>query len=432
MVTVVLQTWALLLGVGFLMICNGMLGTVLGVRAGLEAFSTTVTGLILTGYFVGFFAGSLATPRMIKRVGHVRVFAALASVSSAATLVHAYWIDPAAWFAMRVIVGFCYAGLYATAESWLNEATTNDNRGQLLSLYMIVQFGGIATGQAMLSVIDPGTALVFVFISILLSIGILPLLLTATRQPSFETARPIGLGELYRASPLGFVGAIIMGTIQASYYMMLPVYGSRVGLSIDQIALTMTVAYLTVCVFQFPVGRLSDRYDRRAIMALLMTACVGVAAATALFGVSRFWLAVCLIALLGGMMMPLYALVLAHMNDYVAPEKMVSAGSTLVLLFGIGAIGGPFLSAQVMEQAGSEAFFWWLAALCAGFVAFVLWRMRRRPALPVAEQANYVPITQLATPYTVSLTTDTESEEQFEFAFAAGTGEAEAEAPTGG
>ncbi len=417
MLTVVSQTWALLLGVGLLMICNGMLGTVLGVRAGIEAFSTTVTGLILTGYFVGFFAGSILTPRMIARVGHVRVFAALASISSAATLVHAYWVDPAVWFAMRVVVGFCYSGLYATAESWLNEATTNDNRGQLLSIYMIVQFGGIAAGQAMLSVIDPATALAFVFISILLSIGMLPLLLSATRQPSFESVRPIGLKELYRASPLGFLGAIVMGTIMASYYMMVPVWGVQVGLSVDQIALTMTVAYLTVCACQFPIGRLADRYDRRAIMVLTMTASCLLAAATALFGEDRFWLMVALVALTGGTMMPLYALILAHVNDYVAPEKMVSAGGTLVLLFGIGAIAGPLLSAQVMERAGSAAFFWWLAALAAGFVAFVLWRMARRAALPVGEQTTYVPFTQSATPYTVSLTTDWEDQDQFAFDF---------------
>ena len=142
---------------------------------------------------------------------------------------------------------------------------------------MIVQFGGIAGGQAMLSVIDPATALAFVFVSILLSIGMLPLLLSATRQPSFESVSPIGLGELHRASPLGVVGAIVMGAIQASYYTMLPVYGTRVGFSVDQIALTMAVAYVTVCLFQFPIGRLSDRYDRRAIMGLTMTACVALA-----------------------------------------------------------------------------------------------------------------------------------------------------------
>ena len=244
MMAAVSSTWALLLGMALLMIGNGLQGTLLGVRASLEGFATSTTGILMSGYYVGFLAGSALAPRLVARVGHVRVFGALASLASVAILVHALFVGPATWLAMRLMSGFAYAGLYVVAESWLNEEATNATRGRLLSVYMVVSLGGVALGQALLNLADPSTPDLFVLVSVLVSLGLVPMLLSASRMPAFEAPSAVGVRQLYDATPTGVLGMFITMIAQGAFFGMGAVYASEVGLSVGEISLFMGLALL--------------------------------------------------------------------------------------------------------------------------------------------------------------------------------------------
>ena len=222
---VVASAWALFLGMGLLMLGNGLQASLLGIRAGAEGFGTGATGLVMTCYYLGFLAGSILTPKVVKNVGHVRVFSALASLASVAALVHSVFLDPFTWGAMRFVTGFAYAGLYVVAESWLNDRATNETRGSLLSVYMVVLFGGLAGGQLLLNVADPGGFLLFVLASVLVSLALVPISLTAGPAPEFDAPTPVGLLELYRVSPLGVAGAMGTGLAHGVLFGMGAVYG---------------------------------------------------------------------------------------------------------------------------------------------------------------------------------------------------------------
>lgn len=399
MIAAVSSTWALLLGMALLMIGNGLQGTLLGVRASLEGFATTITGMLMSGYYIGFLAGSTLAPRLVGRVGHVRVFGALASLASVAILLHALFVEPATWMAMRLISGFCYAGLYVVAESWLNEEATNATRGRLLSVYMVVSLSGVALGQALLNLADPRGAELFIMVSVLVSLGLIPMLLSASPTPAFETPSQVGLRELYRTSPTAVVGMFATMMAQGAFFGMGPVYGNEVGLSVREISLFMGLALIGGVCLQWPIGRLSDAFDRRqviiaaSLLAGLLALAAGLlvdASRAALFG---------LVALFGGVMLPMYSLCIAYTNDYLRPEQMVNASGTLVLVGGLGACFGPVTAGLVMSLLDPSAFFWWLGAVHVAIAAFALYRTTRRATPPLDEQGACVAMprtTQLA------------------------------------
>ena len=396
MLAAVSSCWALFLGMAFLMIGNGLQGTLLGVRASLEAFPTTVTGLLMSAFYFGFLAGSLLTPRMVVRVGHVRVFAALASLASTAILIHALYVEPFTWGLMRLISGLCYAGLYVVAESWLNEQATNENRGQLLSVYLVITYGGMAIGQILMNVGDPSHAGLFMLVSILVSISLIPMLLSSTRGPLLEAPTPMSIKEVYQASPSGFVSAFLNGIIQGGAIGMGAVYAGLLGLPVSQISLFMIMILIGGVMFQWPVGRLSDRYDRRIVLTAVTFAAAG-AAAVANMTDDNFVALLAAAFLFGGMMMPMYSLALAYANDHLKPEQMVAASGTLVLVGGAGAFLGPTVVAASMDLYGPKGFFWALALTHALLGIFVLYRMTQRPALPADEQGTYVAMPSRAT-----------------------------------
>ncbi len=266
MVQVVLSAWALLLGMGMLMLGNGLQGSLLGLRAISEGFGTTVTGLVMTGYFVGFLAGSTLAPRIVMNVGHVRVFSALASLASVAILIHVAAVEPLTWAAMRFMTGFAYAGLYVVAESWLNDRADNETRGQLLSVYMVVMFSGLALGQLLLNAADPGGFFLFLLTSVMISLAMVPIALTAGPAPAFEATEKISIRQLYRLSPLGVMGAAATGMAHGTLFALGAVYGDRIGLSIAEISLLMGITVVGGIVAQWPIGRLSDRFDRRRVL----------------------------------------------------------------------------------------------------------------------------------------------------------------------
>ncbi len=396
MISTVISCWALLLGVALLMVGNGLQGTLLGVRASFEGFPTAITGILMSGYFAGFLGGSLLTPKLVARVGHVRVFAALASLASAAILLHVVFINPVSWTLMRLVSGLSYAGLYVVAESWLNDQASNENRGQLLSVYMVIMLGGMAAGQGLLNLADPSGPELFILVSVLVSLALIPMLLSAGRIPAVEAPTPVGIRELYRASPTGVVAAF--GTLLAhgAVFGMGAVYAREAGLSLREVSLFMALVLIGGVSWQWPIGRLSDRYDRRLVMTVVSFLAAAFAlVAAALVGRSGTGLFAA-IWLFGGMTLPMYSLCIAYTNDYLRPDQIVDASGTLVLVGGLGASLGPVTAAAMMTLFGPNGFLWWLATIHGAIGLFAIYRMTRR-ATP-EEQGAYVAMPPRATP----------------------------------
>jgi len=403
MLAAIKSAWALFVGLGMLMLGNGLQNSLLGIRAGQEAFATEATGLIMACYYVGLLAGAVVTPKVVGKVGHVRVFAALASTASTAALLHAVFVDPWAWGGMRAVTGFCYAGLYIVAESWLNDRATNETRGTLLSVYMVVVLGGLAASQFLLNLADPNSFVLFALASVLVSMALVPISVSANPTPDFTAPEPLGLRALYRTSPLGTVGAVGTGMANASVYSMSAVYADAAGLSVPQIAVFVSASILGGMAFQWPIGRLSDKLDRRRVLtAVTFAAALAAMAAGAVAGGGLVAL-YAMMFLLGGMSLPMYSLCIAHTNDYLTPKQMVAASGTLMMVGGAGAVLGPVAVSLLMRETGPGGFFTCIAAVHAAIGLFALYRMTRRAPLPLAEQGASVPVASTVAAATATL-----------------------------
>lgn len=396
MLQVLKSAWALLLGVGMLMIANGMQSSLLGIRGEIEGFSTYEMSIVMSAYFAGFLGGSRMAPRLIQRVGHVRVFAALASMISAIMIFYPSWTDPWAWTVGRVLIGFCFSAVYVTAEAWLNNAATNETRGQSLSLYLIVQTMGIVTAQGFLVLADPSGFIPFVIPSVLVSIAITPILLSITPTPAFDTSKPMSLPDLWRASPLGCAGMFILGGVFAAQFGMSSVYGTQAGLSVSEISTFVAMFFFAAMITQYPIGWLSDRMDRRTLISV--TAGVGLAGAIVglLYG-SYFPMLLVSAFLVGGMANPLYSLLLAHTNDFLDYDEMASASGGLVFLGGLGAVAGPLILGFAMERVGPHGFFIFTIVLFSSLMSYALYRGTRRDTIAVEDTGTYVAMSPAAT-----------------------------------
>jgi MFS family permease len=357
---------------------------------------------VVAAYFLGLLLGSRIVPRLIRRVGHVRVFAAFASIISAAFILYPAFPDLVVWTVMRLIVGFCFSGVYVVVESWLNDVATNETRGQALSLYMIVQMVGLVAAQGVLILADPGGWTLFVVISVLVSLSFTPILLTTISAPVFETTSPMSLRELYRVSPLGVVGIVLLGSVFSGLFGMSAVYGAERGLSVPQISALVASIYIGGLLSQYPVGWLSDRMDRRRL--ILIMAALGAGAALVGWGMGQGLVALYLASLvIGGVANPLYSLLIAHTNDFLEPKDMAAASGGMLFLNGCGAIGGPIAVGYLMQRFGPPMFFLFTAALLAAISLYALWRTTRRAAPSLAEQSSYAPIMPQASPVAVEV-----------------------------
>ena len=381
-----MSSWALLLGFGVLMLGDGLQGTLLAVRADIEGFSATITGFIMSAFYIGFLVGSLLCPRITAKVGHIRVFAALAALASASILVHALFINITVWILLRLISGFCFSGLYIVAESWLNDRATNETRGQLLSLYMVVTYIGVGAGQLMLNLAAPTDFPLFILTSVLISIAVVPLLLSAGSPPKFHESVSISLLELYRLSPLGIVSMFVVGLVTATFFALGPVYGQRIGLDIENISYFMTATVIGTVLLQGPIGLLSDWFDRRIVLTIA-TILTSLAAVLCVFASDYSNELVLLSAgLFGGLAFPLYSVCIAYTNDHLKPNQMIAASGSLVLVGGLGAVAGPMLVAGIMDYFGEEYLFWSMAAAHAMIGVFGLIRMVIRAPVPLDKQ----------------------------------------------
>ena len=402
MLQVVKLNWALLIGILLLMLGNGVQATLLGVRGAIEGYSTVTMSLVMSGYFIGFLGGSKLTPQLIKRVGHVRVFAALASLISAVMILYAAFPSEIFWTLLRIIIGFCFSGVYVVAESWLNDNSTNETRGQVLSVYLIVQLIGIVSSQALLNFGDPSGYFLFVISSVLVSVAFAPILLSVSPAPVFETAKPMSVRDLARASPLGATGAFCLGALFACLWGMSSVFGTEAGLTVREISIFVAAIYLGGMIFQYPVGWLSDRFDRRLLI-LVMAAISAVAALVAAMSFGVFAALIATSFIIGGMVNPMYTLVVAYSNDMLEPEDMPAAAGALIFLNGLGAAGGPLLVGWIMSLVGPVGFFAYIVAFMAFLAFFTLFRMAMRPADSDQTAGAYTPVGPTITPVAMDM-----------------------------
>lgn len=413
MIQVLRSSWALLLGVFMLMIGNGLQGSLLGLRGEAEGFSTFDMSMVMSGYFVGFLFASRIAPVLLRRVGHVRVFSALASTISAILVLYPALTEPWAWVVMRIVIGFCFCGVYITAESWLNDTASNENRGKALSLYMIAQMAGIILAQYLLVLGDVGGFIIFIVPSVLVSFSFAPILLSANSQtPAFAETKPMPVRRLIAASPLACAGMFLLGSVFAAQFGMSAIYGARAGLSVPQISLMISLAYALPLVVQFPIGWVSDRIDRRVLIGVLAGA-GGLAAALAFVIPGPFWMICIVAALVGGTSNPLYALLIAHANDYLDRRDMAAASGGLLFINGLGAIAGPFVVGWMMDGVGPAGFWLVIAVLMLALAGYAVWRMQRAPErVIVGERGVFTPIASQATSVAAGAAQEAAAEER--------------------
>lgn len=400
MIQVLGTSWALLLGLMLLMLGNGLQGTLLGVRGEIEGFSTFQMSMVMSAYFAGFLGGSRMAPEMIRRVGHVRVFAALASFISAVLILYPSFPNPWAWSVERVIIGFCFSGVYVVAESWLNNAATNETRGQSLALYMFVQVLGIMAAQGVLLLGDPAGFVLFIVPSVLVSISFAPILLSISPTPAFESTRPMSLKELFQTSPLSFVGVFLVGGAFSAQFGMAAVFGTQAQLTLPQISLFITMFYVGAVLALYPLGWLSDRLDRRLLIAI--EAILGGIGALVGFALGDSYVALLIAALfIGGMTNPLYSLLLAYLNDLLEHDQMAAGSAGMIFVNGLGSIGGPLVTGWAMTMVGPGGFFLFIAVLLLATAGYAFYRMTQRASIAADEVGAYAPVLMSATPVAV-------------------------------
>ena len=428
------STWALFTGIGIILLANGLQGNLMGVRSVIENFSSLSTGIMMSGYFIGYFVGSNLTPNMVSRVGHIRVFAAFASTASLSILIIATYVNPIVWTLGRFLTGLSLVSCYIVAESWLNDRANNRTRGKLLSVYMIINYFGLACGALLLNFDDPTSFKPFILVSILLSIALVPILLTKRPAPKFKKIGTLSLVELYKISPLGTVSSFCTGAIYSALFAMFAVYATKINFSLFEISILLFLTTIAGAFFQGPVGYLSDKYNRRIVIVL----CNLFSAAFCLIlifisgdklfnlnalhmllninifqdfnlltyaGTSKLYFFI-IITVYAGITLCIFSLNLAHTNDFVPKEKFVAAGGGLQIVFGLGAMGGPLFCSIVMDKLGPNGYFVYLIGFHIIISSFGLYRMARRQ---VAENPDntFTPLPRNITPAGIELDPET-------------------------
>lgn len=369
---------SLLTSFGLLMMANAMFSTLLGLRSRLEGFSTETVGFIMAGFFVGMLFGGRYAVRVVASAGHIRAFAAFASIMSIAVLAHILLVNPIVWFALRAVAGFCMAGMVMIVESWLNERATNNTRGQVFSLYMITNYLFAGCGQFILNVADPAKFQLFSIGSIVFSLALVPILMSRAKAPKPSVPEPMKFKALFAVSPVGVLGTFAAGLSNSSFNSMAPIYAKDNGLSLVQISIFMAVVLFGGMLLQFPVGKLSDKLDRRTILVAicLLTAlsCFGIIWATDQSFVYLLGAGV----LYGGFCYTIYPISAAQVNDLADPDRLVQISAGLMIAFGLGASIGPIISSQVMGQIGSHGMFLYTAIIMVALALFTAVRMTQR------------------------------------------------------
>jgi MFS family permease len=373
--------WPLFFGLSLIGLAVGVQGSLLGVRAELEGFNDTLIGLLMSCYFAGFLVGSLYAPRLIQQVGHIRTFGALSALASVTILVHASFVDPWTWAAMRLLTGFAFSVIYVVSESWLNQAATNKNRGQILSLYTIILLSGIFAGQFMLKLADPEDFDLFILIAVMVSMAAMPILMTVLPTPPQEESERVTIAHLWKRAPMGVIGIVLAQWCASVVFGMGAVYAAKLGMSVSEVANFMAAMMAGGMVIQWPMGRVSDLIDRRWVMGAASILAAG-AAAMASRHSSATWELYILAFLFGGFTLSLYSLVVALTNDHLRPAEIIPASGTIVMVSGLASVTGPLTAAFLMQTLGLSSFFLILAGALLILAAISIWRVLTIPALP--------------------------------------------------
>ena len=419
------NSWALFLGYAVLIIAHGLQGNLLGVRAVLENFNIIATGALMSGYFIGYFVGANSVPGLVSKVGHIRVFAAFASMASLSILFHAIVVNPYAWILGRFITGFSIIGIFIVVESWLNDRATNKTRGKVLSIYMIITFIGLGLGVLLLNFSNPKQYEPFILVSLLLSIALVPILLTKRKAPTFKKISSIKIKELYKITPLGTFSMFCVGFIHPAIFTMGAVYGALMNFSVLEISLYLFLITLSGAIFQWPIGYLSDRFDRRII--LIITSLLGsvltilcffsVSVSPDFINLSSGWkpilqhitnhrmLFYIFISLYAGVSLPLFSLNLAYVNDFLPKEKFVSAGAGMQIIFGLSAMTAPFVCSFFMKNFGPNGIFIFLFIFQTLIGLFGIYRMTKR-SIEENPDNTFTPMPQNITPLGMELDPD--------------------------
>ncbi len=384
-----LGAWGLFAAILLVMLGNGMLVPLLGIRAELEGFSTTTTGFVLGFYYAGFLVGAAVTRRLVAHVGHIRVYAALASLASTATLVYIITPDPLVWSAARLLTGFAMSGLFIVAESWVGDASTNENRGRVLAVYMVVLMGGMGLGQLLLPLADPAGSVLFIVGSILVSIAVIPITLSVSPAPRLAISEKLPIRRVWNEASLGLAAAFGQGAGVASLLSLAAVFGSRVGMSVGRIALFTSMAVFGSIALQAPVGVLSDRVGRRGVMMGTGLLAAGVCLVM-MYTDHLSWWAVVMSFLVGGLTLPMYPLALSYINDRVPAGSSAGVSSLMSFTTGVGAVIGPVGAAFVMEAAGPGGLFWFIGAVYLCITLYAGIQILTQEGIPAKERRAFV------------------------------------------
>ncbi len=380
-VKIIISIWPLFAGLSLIGLAVGVQGSLLGVRAELEGFDDYLIGLLMSCYFAGFLAGSLLTPKMIQRVGHIRIFAALSAVASVTILIHAVYVEPWAWALMRLLTGFAFSTIYVVSESWLNQSSNNANRGQILSIYTTILLAGICAGQFMLNLANPMDFTLFILISVMVSVAAVPILLSVIITPAIEETERVSIRHLWYRTPMGVTGIILSQWVSSILFGMGAVYATKLGFSVYQVANFMGAMMAGGMILQWPLGKLSDMIDRRWVMSVACLIAVLFALLISRESEASIRLYV-LIFIFGGCSLSLYSIVVALTNDHLRPSEIVPASGTIVLISGLTSITGPITAVLWLQIFGLQSFFVLLASCLLILAGISLWRLLTIEALP--------------------------------------------------
>lgn len=386
---IVISLTAMFVSLALLTAGSSLLGTLLSVRLSMEGFSPAVVGLVLVFHSIGFVLGTRMVTRVIRRVGQVRSFAAFAAVGCAAALVHPMYVDGFLWAVLRGLVGFCFAGLIVVLESWISGRASNTTRGALLGIYQVVYFSSAAMGQFLVGLGAPDAYPVYSLVAMLVVLSLVPLSLTRSEAPVMGPVERLGFRELYRLSPTGLAGGLVSGAAASAFLALGPLYADQVGFSVQAVARYMMYAVLATMILQWPLGRVSDLFDRRRVVAAL-AAVAGVGAAAASAG--EAWLPVLYLGtwLVFGITGCLYPISLAMINDGMEEGNPVAASAGLLFVYGVGTCIGPVFAALLMQVAGPAGLFHFLVVALTGLAGYTAWRIRYTPDLPAEQQGRFV------------------------------------------
>jgi len=383
----------LLLGLGTLLVGNGLLGTLLGIRARLEGFTNTSIGALMAAYFLGYVMGTFLVPILIRRVGHIRAFAVLAALGSASVLCYGLMVHPIAWAVLRMVTGIAVLGVYMVVESWLNEQAPHHVRGQIFAIYMVVTLMGLAAGQYLILTGDTGALTLFAIASMLFTLGLVPIAATRVHAPQPQATSPVSLMHLFWLAPLAACGAFMAGIVSGAFWSLGAVFAQRVGLSEEGIALFMSATILGGAFLQWPIGRLSDYFSRRFMLTLVSFSAALVALLALQVMYESLTALIACAFLYGGLMFSVYSLSVALMNDRLStPGEVLDATRGLLLIFGIGSIAGPAIGGPLMDWFGPGTIPAYSAATLSLLGLLGLVRLVWAKPIPLIEQGRFVPM----------------------------------------